>query len=106
MPLAVLVLTVAQLLDLGTFVRMIAVDGPATEANPLVLGLLVGHGLAFLAIAKIAALSFVVAASVVLAGTLERPRHPRLAGIVVAAAIAAGLIGGWSNASVIVGGIV
>ena len=103
MILAVLVLTIAQLLDLGTFVRMIWAHGAASEANPLVATLLLGHGLPFVAIAKIAALSFVVAAIVVLAGRLDRPRHPRLAAAVVVAAIAAGLVGGWSNAAVILG---
>jgi hypothetical protein len=106
MTLAVLVVTVAQLLDLGTFLRMVAVHGPGTEANPLVAMMLADHGLPFVATAKIAALGLAVAAIVVLAGRIDRPRHPGLASLVAAAAITAGVVGGWSNAIVIVGTVV
>ena len=99
MPLALLTLTVAQLFDLGTFVRMIAIHGAAAEANPLVRLVLIDDGLATLAVAKLAALSLVVAVVVVLAGRSDGPGHARLAASVVAVAIVAGMVGGWSNAA-------
>ena len=107
MSLALVVVTAAQLLDLGTFVRMIGLHGPTAEANPLVAGLLVGHGVAFVAVAKIAGLALVVATIVVLAGRDGAPlRHGRLAAMVAVAAIVAGLVGGWTNAGSILAGIV
>jgi hypothetical protein len=100
MPLAMLTLTIAQLFDLGTFVRMIEWHGSAAEVNPLVHGLLVGFGLPFVAVVKVAALSLVAAVVAVLAGRASS-RQVRLAAIVVAIAIVGGLVGGWSNARVI-----
>jgi hypothetical protein len=100
MPLAMLTLTIAQLFDLGTFVRMIEWHGSGAEVNPLVHGLLVGFGLPFVAVVKVAALSLVAAVVAVLAGRASS-RQVRLAAIVVAIAIVGGLVGGWSNARVI-----
>ena len=101
MVLALLTITVAQMLDLGTFVRMVGERGSAAEANPIVAQLLVGMGLPFVAVAKVAALSVVVAVVVVLAGRPDAPGHRRLAAVVVAAAVLAGLVGGWTNALVL-----
>ena len=98
MPLAVLVVTVAQLLDLGTFLRMVALHGAAAEANPLVASMLLGHGLPFVAVAKVAALSLAVAAMVVLSGRAHDRRSRGLAAAIAVAAIGAGLVGGWTNA--------
>jgi hypothetical protein len=100
MPLALLTMTIAQLFDLGTFVRMVQGHGSGAEANPLVHELLVGFGLPFVAVAKIAALSLVVAIVVVLAGRTATG-HARLVALVVALAIVGGLLGGLSNARVI-----
>ena len=102
--LALVVVTVAQLLDLGTFVRMIGLHGAAAEANPVVAHLLLGQGLPFVAVTKIAALAVVVAVVVVLGGRDGRVGHPRLAAVVVLAAIAAGIVGGWTNAGSILAG--
>ena len=106
MTLALVVVTAAQLLDLGTFVRMIGLHGVAAEANPLVAGLLTDHGMTFVAVAKVAALALVVAIIVVLAGrdSSVRRNHPRLAAAVAFAAILGGLVGGWTNAGAILGG--
>ena len=101
MSLALLAVTVAQLLDLGTFVRMIALHGPSVEGNPIVAHLVEGFGLPFVAVAKIAVLSVVVAVIVVLAGREDRVRHRRLAATVAAIAVVAGIVGGVSNAIVI-----
>jgi hypothetical protein len=100
MPLALLTLTIAQLFDLGTFVRMIEWHGSAAEVNPLVHGLLIGFGLPFVAVVKLAALSLVVAVIAVLAARTTTGRA-RLVGTIVAVAIVGGLVGGWSNARVI-----
>ena len=103
MTAAVVTLTVAQLLDLGTFVRMIDRHGFAVEANPLVSHLMSEFGLPFVAVAKIVALSLVVAVTVVLAeSTADRPGHPRLARLVVAVAVVVGLVGGWTNAATLI----
>ena len=98
MVLAVLTLSAAQLLDLVTFVRMIGVHGSTAEANPFVRLLLVEHGLPLLVVAKIAALAVVVAVTVVLAGRAGSSAHRRTVTAVVATAVAAGVIGAWSNA--------
>jgi hypothetical protein len=47
-------------------------------------------------------LSLVVAIIAILAGRSETPAHPRLIGVVFTVAIVAGLIGGWSNARLII----
>ena len=106
MSLAILVVTVAQMFDLGTFFRMVAIHGAASEANPLVAGLLVAEGVLFVAVTKVVALSFVVAAIAVLSEHRDRADHGRLAAMIAVAAIAAGLLGGWTNAATIVGRIV
>jgi hypothetical protein len=100
MVLAVITLTVAQLFDLGTFVRMVAGHGAAAEANPLVRYLLVDFGLPMLVVAKVAALSLVVAVVVLLASRSAESGHHRIVGGLLAVAILAGLVGGWSNATV------
>ena len=102
MTAAVVTLTVAQLLDLGTFIRMIARYGIEVEANPVVSHLIAEFGMPFVAVAKITALSLVVAVTVVLLGRPDGPAHPRLARIVVAVAVVAGLIGGWTNAATLI----
>ena len=102
MPLAVLVVTMAQLLDLGTFAAMIDAHGAAAEANPFVIGLLDSHGLPFAAVAKLAALSLVVAIIVVLAERADRPGYPRLARTIAAVAVLAGIVGGLTNALVLI----
>jgi hypothetical protein len=104
MTAAVVTLTVAQLLDLGTFIRMIDRHGIAVEANPLVSHLVSEFGLPFVAVAKIVALSLVVAVTVVLGESTpdRRGGHPRLARLVVAVAVVVGLLGGWTNAATLI----
>jgi hypothetical protein len=101
MILALLTVTAAQLLDLATFVRMVAGHGALAEANPLVRSILVEHGVPVLAVAKIAVLALVVAVIATLAGRTGVVEHRRTVGVLVALAIVAGVIGGWSNAAVI-----
>jgi hypothetical protein len=101
MVLAVITATVAQMLDLGTFVRMIAVHGSLAEGNPLVAHLLDEFGVPYLAVAKIAVLSLVIAIVVVLWGRDGQRRNPRLAATIIGFAIVAGVIGGLTNATVL-----
>ncbi len=101
MPVAIRLLTlaVAQLLDFGTFVPMVRWDGYRTEANPFVAAMLVDYGLPLVAVAKIALFVIVSAVVVILA---RSPRWPRaLAGPVLWAGIIAGIIGGASNAAIL-----
>jgi hypothetical protein len=100
MALALLTLTSAQLFDLGTFIRMVEEYGSAVEANPIVHFLLTDFGLPFVVVAKIVALSLVVAVIGVLTGRAATG-NVRLTATVFAIAIVAGLIGGCSNAQVI-----
>jgi hypothetical protein len=101
MVLAVITATVAQMLDLGTFVRMVAIHGPLAEGNPLVAHLLDELGVPYLAVAKIAVLSLVMAIVAVLWGRDGQRRHPRLAATIVGFAIIAGVVGGMTNATVL-----
>jgi hypothetical protein len=102
MRFAVVVVTIAQLLDLSTFAAMIDAHGVDSEANPLVVNMLTVHGLPFAAVAKLAALSLIVAIIVVLAERRDRPGYPRLARTIAGIAVIAGLIGGLTNALVLV----
>ena len=101
MALAAMSVTLAQLLDLATFTRMVSVHGPSAEGNPLVAFLLSDLGLPFVAVAKISGISVIVAVIAVLGGRDGGERHPRVAGAVAAVAVLAGLVGGWSNAAVL-----
>ena len=101
MILAVLTLTISQLLDLGTFVRMVAIHGPLVEGNPLVAHLLDELGVPFLAVTKIAVLSLVIAIVAVLWGRDDQRGHPRLAAGILGFAIVAGVVGGMTNAIVL-----
>lgn len=94
---SVLTMTVAQLLDLATFIEMIRRVGPGAEANPLVAAVFAVGGLPAVAIAKVALTAVVTS---VVAWLADRPTS-RLAtilvGIVLAAGIAAGIVGGATN---------
>jgi hypothetical protein len=103
--LAVATMSLAQLLDLGTFVAMVSHVGLGAEANPVVASLVAGYGLPMAAIAKSALMAFVIALTVVLAA--RRSRLERGVGVVViAVAIVAGLVGGGSNVIAMGGGLV
>ena len=94
--------SVAQLLDLATFAGMVSRQGAAAEGNPIVASLLVDHGLPFVAVTKIVALSLIIAVIAVLGRRDGAAGHPRLAGSVAAVAVATGLVGGWTNIAAIV----
>jgi hypothetical protein len=93
-----LTLVTAQFFDFGTFVSMLGRHGPAAEANPLVNALLSDMGLPFLFVAKLSVAALAIAVVAVLIAQGRPQAHPRLAGTILAIGIAAGLIGGLSNA--------
>jgi hypothetical protein len=88
----------AQLFDFGTFTVMIARRGALAELNPLVAHGFDNYGLPLLAVAK-AALVLLLASIVVILGRPAPGRRSgtRLATTVALLAVAAGLIGGFSN---------
>ena len=88
--LPLLTAVAAQLFDLGTFLVMVRRFGAGAEANPLVAALFADYGTPLVALAV---------------STARRsPRVRLVAGAVpVGAAIVAGLVGGLSNARVILG---
>jgi hypothetical protein len=95
-------LMLAQALDLTTFVLMVRTHGVAAEANPLVAGLFVTLGVPAVLIAKgllvVVVGSLGIAAAAVSSGGLVW----RVAGgLPIALAIAIGLVGGITNAAVI-----
>jgi hypothetical protein len=93
---------VAQFFDLGTFLEMVRTAGPRAEANPLVQALFLDYGTPAVALAKAALLLFIISLAV---SSARRSRRVQIvAGVLpVAAAILAGIIGGVSNAKVILG---
>jgi hypothetical protein len=93
---ALLTMATAQLLDLATFVTMIHRLGPRAEANPFVVELLGAGGLPEVVLAKILLVALV--GSVAVALVVGRvPSARRAGGLLLAIAIAAGVLGGWSN---------
>lgn len=92
----------AQFFDFGTFTVMIGRHGIVTEANPIVAQGFIVFGLPFVAAMKLA-LIVLVGAVVVLLGRSDPKRRAcvALSAIVTVVAVAAGLVGGISNASVV-----
>jgi hypothetical protein len=93
LPVALLTVAAAQLLDLATFIEMMRRVGPVAEANPLVAILYTVYGLPIVAVTKVALIGLVTSIVVVMA---RRPAD-RMMGVVIGAAIVAGLVGGVSN---------
>ncbi len=93
---AVLTMVAAQLLDLATFVRLVRSVGIAGEANPFVIGLFQDGGLPTLVLAKLALVVLIGSVAVVLLTARGRTAH-RAGGVLLAAPIVAGILGGWSN---------
>jgi hypothetical protein len=91
-PVAVAVLALAHLFDLGSFIVMTRIHGLSAEANPVVVKLAQQAGLPGLTFAKIVAVVLGASVFMVLA-----PKRPKLAAVVLFFGIAAGVIGGISN---------
>jgi hypothetical protein len=100
--LRIATLTLAQALDMTTFVLMVRRDGPGAEANPIVASMLVELGMPAVTAAKIALIVLVGALALAATG---RPRGvwSVVGGLPLALAIAFGLIGGITNAAAILG---
>ena len=97
--LRLVTLALAQAVDFATFTAMVARRGPSAEANPLVSGLFGEMGMPAVAVAKIAIV--ILVAALVLAGTARGGRGvwALIAGVPLAIAIAAGLVGAITNAA-------
>ena len=98
--MGLMTMVAAQLFDLSTFLAMLRRVGPTAESNPFVVDAMMNHGVPILVIAKLVTMGFVAALTVVLVRT-QRPNRSRVAALVVAISIVAGLIGGGSNALVL-----
>jgi hypothetical protein len=96
--LRIVTLTAAQLFDLLTFVRLVDARGPNAEGNPLVRYAVEAHGLPTVVLLKLALVLLLVSAFVTLyRGGSSGRRFPRYAGVIVAASVISGLLGGLSN---------
>lgn len=98
---AVVTMSVAQLLDLATFLVMVERIGPSGEANPIVAALFGAYGLPVLAIVKVALLAFVTAVVAVIAKPTMRRAQAALVVVILALAITAGVVGGATNTAAI-----
>jgi hypothetical protein len=96
-----LTLLAAQGLDFATFHAMVASHGPTAEANPLVQELFVTLGTPAVAFAKLLLIGLVIALGVASAARGRQGIWSTVGGLPLALAIAAGLIGGITNAAVI-----
>ena len=84
--------TIAQLADLITFVRLMAAHGALAEANPLVHHGVLGMGPEPFIVAKAILVVFIAASF-----TVVGKRRARTAHLVVTVAVIAGLVGAYSN---------
>ena len=94
-------LAIAQAFDLATFSVMVRDHGVRAEANPLVQSLFVSLGTPAVVVAKIALVTLIAALVVAAAVRGGRGRWAVVGGMPLALGIAAGLIGGITNAAVI-----
>ena len=99
MPLRLATLFAAQSFDFATFTVMVARHGAVSEANPIVSGLFAALGLPAVLAVKGALVLLVAALTVT--GTARGGRRvwAMVAGLPLAIAIAAGLVGGITNAA-------
>lgn len=101
MLLRFLTLLAAQGFDFATFHAMVASHGASAEANPLVRGIFVALGTPAVAIAKILLIGLVIALGVAAAARGRQGIWSTVGGLPLALAIAAGLIGGITNAALL-----
>jgi hypothetical protein len=92
-------LFLAQALDLATFSVMVARHGATAEANPLVSDMFVAFGMPAVVVAKLALVVLIGALCVAAASRGNRGIWSMVGGLPLALAIAAGLIGGITNAA-------
>jgi hypothetical protein len=92
LPIALLLLVVAQFADYATFVVMVGRHGLEAELNPIVVTIFEQLGLIGVTVAKLAVVAF--AASVV---ALIVRRRRTLGSLVVGFGVGTGLLGAFSN---------
>ena len=94
-------LAIAQAFDFATFSVMMGAHGVGAEANPLVKSLFLNLGTPAVVVAKIALVTLIGALVVAAALRGGQGRWALVGGMPLALGIAAGLIGGITNAAVI-----
>ena len=101
MRLRFLTLFAAQGFDFATFNAMVARHGAAAELNPFVQGMFVSLGTPAVVVAKVALIALVAALWIASAARGRQGTWRAIGGLPLALAITAGLVGGISNALVI-----
>ena len=101
--LRIATLALAQAIDLATFAVMVGRRGPLAEANPVVADLYEQMGMPAVVLAKLALVMLVAGLVLASAARGRRGIWAIVGGVPLALAIAAGLIGGISNASTYLG---
>jgi hypothetical protein len=96
-----LTLLAAQGLDFATFHAMVASHGAQAEANPIVNELFIALGTPAVAVAKVLLIGLVIALGVAAAARGRQGIWSTIGGLPLTLAIVAGLIGGITNAAVI-----
>jgi hypothetical protein len=92
LPLALGILALAHVFDWASFLVMVGRHGLGAEANPIVVTLFEDAGVPGVTLAKLATVAFAALLAVLLA-----PKRRRMAMVLLAFGVAAGLIGGFSN---------
>jgi hypothetical protein len=91
----------AQMFDFATFNAMVGSRGVSAEANPLVQGIFLSLGTPAVVIAKLLLVGLIMALVVAAAVRGGQGRWAAVGGMPLAIGIAAGLIGGITNAAVL-----
>jgi hypothetical protein len=94
-------LAIAQAFDFATFFVMVRLYGVAAEANPLVQRMFLALGTPAIALSKIALVTLIVALAIAAAARGGKGRWSVVGGLPLALGITVGLIGGITNAAVI-----
>jgi hypothetical protein len=97
--LRVMTLFLAQTLDLATFSVMVARHGAGAEANPIVSDLFDSFGMPAVVIVKLVLITVVSCLALGASGHGNRRLWAMVGGLPLAVAIAAGIIGGITNAA-------
>ena len=94
-------LAIAQAFDFATFSVMVRLHGVVAEANPLVKNMFLQLGTPAVALSKVALVTLIVALGIMAAVRGGKGRWSVVGGLPLALGITAGLIGGITNAAVI-----
>jgi hypothetical protein len=94
-------LLAAQMFDFATFNVMVGARGVTAEANPIVQSMFVNFGTPAVVIAKVLLITLIMALGVAAAVRGGQGRWATVGGLPLALGIAAGLIGGITNAAVL-----